>query len=73
VSAVNVAEMTATIEQGLSNLEAAIALIPPAVDAPPAERHRTGRATKRRIPASKGREVGRQLDATAQRCRSLRR
>ena len=30
-------------EQGLSNLEAAIALIPPAVEAPPAERDWTGR------------------------------
>jgi hypothetical protein len=43
VSTVNVAEMTATIQQGLSNLEAAIALIPPAVEAPPVERDPAGR------------------------------
>jgi hypothetical protein len=35
--------MTATIEQGPSNLEAAIALIPPTVEPPPVERDRTGR------------------------------
>ena len=34
VLTVNVAEMTATIEQGLSNLEAVIALIPLAVEPP---------------------------------------
>ena len=38
VSTVNLAEMTATIEQGLTNLETAIALNPPVVQAPPAER-----------------------------------
>jgi len=43
VSTVNVAEMTATIEQGLSNLESAIALIPPDVGAPPVERDPAGR------------------------------
>lgn len=43
VSTVNVAEMTATIEQGLSNLETAIAMIPPTVAAPPVECERTGR------------------------------
>ena len=43
VSTVNVAKMTATIEQGLRNLEAAIALIPPAVEAPPTDRDQTGR------------------------------
>jgi hypothetical protein len=42
VSTVNVAEMTATIEQGLSNLEAVIASIPPAVERR-AGRDRTGR------------------------------
>jgi hypothetical protein len=43
VSTVNVAEMTPTIEQGLSSLEVAINLIPPAVDAPPVEHDRAGR------------------------------
>jgi hypothetical protein len=43
VSTVNVTEMTAAIEQGLSNLEAAIALIPPAVEPPLAPRSRAGR------------------------------
>lgn len=74
VSTVDVAEMAATIEQGLSNLEAAIALNPPAVEAP--RPSVTGRvATKRRVPAGKGRKVGRQpgLDATAKRWLSLRR
>jgi hypothetical protein len=41
VSTVNFAEMTAAIEQGLGNLEAAIALIPAAVEPPPAERDQT--------------------------------
>jgi hypothetical protein len=43
VSTGNVAEMTATIEQGLRNLEAAIARIPSAVEAPPVERDQTSR------------------------------
>jgi hypothetical protein len=42
VSTVNVAEMTATIEQGLSNLENAIALIPPAVEASPCAGRKSG-------------------------------
>jgi hypothetical protein len=43
VSAASVLEMTATIEQALSNLESAIALIPPAIDARTATAGASGR------------------------------